>query len=137
MIQSSFNIKELENKILYANSFKDLIEKKSEEAKSIEDLEKLAELKTAILFYQYDLSFLLNEIIFELRFVKKNFDIESEIVDEFLETLTTPMYKVKFVLVDGDFQEVEKGFYEKQIKEFTKTNQFKDFQKLLEKSSQV
>lgn len=135
-MNSSLIFKEIEDKIDYAEYFQKEIEKISKQKLDLDNHEALINQKVDNLLYQTEYSFLLNELIFEIKFIIKHFEDVPEKIKGFYEGLKNSMYSRKFVLVEEGIKELEDGYLETKRKEYLNSPQFKQLQQMLQDSSQ-
>ena len=135
-MNSSLIFKEIEDKIDYVEYFQKEIEKISKQKLDLDNHEALINQKVDNLLYQTEYSFLLNELIFETKFIIKHFEDVSEKIKNFYEGLKKSMYTRKFVLVEEGIKELEDGYLETKRSEYLNSPQFKQLQQMLQDSSQ-
>ena len=135
-MNSSLVFKEIEDKIDYVEYFQKEIEKISKQKLDLDNHEALINQKVDNLLYQTEYSFLLNELIFETKFIIKHFEDVSEKIKNFYEGLKKSMYTRKFVLVEEGIKELEDGYLETKRSEYLNSPQFKQLQQMLQDSSQ-
>lgn len=135
-MNSSLIFKEIEDKIDYVEYFQKEIEKISKQKLDLDNHEALINQKVDNLLYQTEYSFLLNELIFETKFIVKHFEDVPEKIKGFYEGLKNSMYSRKFVLVEEGIKELEDGYLETKRKEYLNSPQFKQLQQMLQDSSQ-
>ena len=135
-MNSSLVFKEIEDKIDYAEYFQKEIEKISKQKIDLDNHEALINQKVDNLLYQTEYSFLLNELIFETKFIIKYFEDVPEKIKNFYEELKKSMYSRKFVLVEEGIKELEDGYLETKRSEYLNSPQFKQLQQMLQDSSQ-
>ena len=135
-MNSSLVFKEIEDKIDYAEYFQKEIEKISKQKLDLDNHEALINQKVDNLLYQTEYSFLLNELIFETKFIIKYFEDVPEKIKNFYEELKKSMYSRKFILVEEGIKELEDGYLETKRSEYLNSPQFKQLQQMLQDSSQ-
>ena len=135
-MNSSLIFKEIEDKIDYAEYFQKEIEKISKQKLDLDNHEALINQKVDNLLYQTEYSFLLNELIFETKFIIKYFEDVPEKIKNFYEELKKSMYSRKFILVEEGIKELEDGYLETKRSEYLNSPQFKQLQQMLQDSSQ-
>ena len=135
-MNSSLVFKEIEDKIDYVEYFQKEIEKISKQKLDLDNHEALINQKVDNLLYQTEYSFLLNELIFETKFIVRHFEDVPEKIKGFYEGLKNSMYSRKFVLVEEGIKELEDGYLETKRKEYLNSPQFKQLQQMLQDSSQ-
>ena len=135
-MNSSLIFKEIEDKIDYVEYFQKEIEKISKQKLDLDNHEALINQKVDNLLYQTEYSFLLNELIFETKFIIKHFEDVSEKIKNFYEELKKSMYSRKFMLVEEGIKELEDGYLETKRSEYLNSPQFKQLQQMLQDSSQ-
>lgn len=135
-MNSSLIFKEVEDKIDYVEVFQKEIEKISKQKLDLDNHEALINQKVDNLLYQTEYSFLLNELIFETKFIVRHFEDVPEKIKGFYEGLKNSMYSRKFVLVEEGIKELEDGYLETKRKEYLNSPQFKQLQQMLQDSSQ-
>ena len=135
-MNSSLIFKEIEDKIDYVEYFQKEIEKISKQKLDLDNHEALINQKVDNLLYQTEYSFLLNELIFETKFIIKHFEDVSEKIKNFYEELKKSMYSRKFILVEEGIKELEDGYLETKRSEYLNSPQFKQLQQMLQDSSQ-
>lgn len=135
-MNSSLVFKEVEDKIDYVEVFQKEIEKISKQKVDLENHEAIINQKVDNLLYQTEYSFLLNELIFETKFIIKHFENVPEKIKNFYDNLKNSMYSRKFVIVEEGIKELEDGYLETKRKEYLNSPQFKQLQQMLQDSSQ-
>lgn len=135
-MNSSLIFKEIEDKIDYVEYFQKEIEKISKQKLDLDNHEALINQKVDNLLYQTEYSFLLNELIFETKFIIKYFEDVPEKIKNFYEELKKSMYSRKFILVEEGIKELEDGYLETKRSEYLNSPQFKQLQQMLQDSSQ-
>lgn len=135
-MSKSFNYKDIEDKIDYFKKFSDLTNKIKAESKITEDIEKAKNILSDDILYQIEKSFLLNELIFEIGFIKKYYEDVTDKINDFYEEVKNVInYKRKFLIVDEEIKEVEDGYLATKREEFLNSPQFQQLKKLFEDSS--
>ena len=134
-MNSSFTFKDIEEKIEYLNQFKKLIDNFSKQKLEGLSHEDIINSKVDLLLFQTEHSFLINELVFEIKFINKYFDGVPETIKEFYNSLKNSMYSRKFVIVEDKIQETEDGYLKSKREEFLKSPQFEQMKKFLEDSS--
>lgn len=135
-MNSSYNFEETIEKIDYVDSFKEVVERLMKQKPNLEDQQGTINSKVDLILYQTEYSYLLNELIFETKFIIKHFEDVPQRIKDFFETLKTSMYTRKFIIVDNEIKETEDGYLETKREEYLNSPQFKQLQQMLEDSSQ-
>lgn len=136
-MNSTFSFKDVEDKIDYVKSFKIAIDNYNKQEVDLKNKDKFIDSKVYNILYQTEYSFLLNELIFETKFIIKYFEEVPDKIRKFNEDLNNSMYTRKFVLVNEKIEEIENGYLENKKEELLESPQFKQLQQMLENSSQL
>lgn len=135
-MDNSFKFQDIEEKIDYLQQFKKLIDnfavKKPEESSH----EDLIYSRVDLLLFQTEYSFLINELVFEIKFINKYFENIPDKIKDFFQDFKHSMYSRKFVIVENEIQETEEGYLSNKREEFLKSPQFEQMKKMLENGSQ-
>lgn len=127
-------IEELETKIDYVKEYLTILEAESKKEVNLENPEEAVYSKVDLILYQTEYSYLLNELIFEIKLVLKYAGEEvTDKVKEFFAELK-PMYTRKFIIKEGKIEETEVGYLKENRERYLNSPQFKQLQEFLELS---
>lgn len=118
---------DLEDKIKYFNTFKNIVNKETPKPKTLEDIEqKVLSQQVDKMYYNLEINYLFSEIIFSLNFIKQYHPkVESDVIEDFYKEHADKQYKRRFSLEKNTIVETDKGFLERQRKEVLESGSFK------------
>lgn len=135
-MNNSFKFKDIEDKIDYLQQFKKLIDNFASKKPEESSHEEIINSRVDLLLFQTEYSFLINELVFEIKFINKYFENVPDKIKDFFTDFKNSMYSRKFVIVENEIQETEEGYLNNKREEFLKSPQFEQMKKMLENSSQ-
>ena len=135
-MDNSFKFKDIEDKIDYLQQFKKLIDNFAGAKPEKSSHEEIINSRVDLLLFQTEYSFLINELVFEIKFINKYFEDLPEKIKDFFNDFKNSMYSRKFVIVEDKIKETEEGYLESKREDFLKSPQFEQMKQFLENSSQ-